>query len=144
VGGLGTNPTALLTSFRGSWKTSTFKKYNFEAEGIPPNGGALHPLLKVREEFRNIFMEMGYGPINFELPSSPEKVAASPKCPLHSMWNQVSGTLMPYSCRNNIPLVNFRIPFMSQVEHPFESLLLSSLNQCLRSTRGPSSAERIL
>jgi len=44
----------------GSWKTANFKKYNFEAEGIPTNGGALHPLLKVREEFRNIFMEMGY------------------------------------------------------------------------------------
>ncbi|KAG8930567.1 Phenylalanyl-tRNA synthetase, beta subunit, cytoplasmic [Tulasnella sp. 418] len=43
----------------GTWKTATFKKYNFEAEGVPPNGGALHPLLKVREEFRNIFMEMG-------------------------------------------------------------------------------------
>jgi phenylalanyl-tRNA synthetase alpha chain len=46
--------------FRGSWKTSTFKKYNFEAEGIPTTGGAFHPLLKVREEFRNIFLEMGY------------------------------------------------------------------------------------
>ena len=43
----------------GSWKTSTYKKYNFEAEGLPPNGGALHPLLKVREEIRNIFLEMG-------------------------------------------------------------------------------------
>ncbi|KAJ7590826.1 phenylalanine-tRNA ligase [Mycena floridula] len=44
----------------GAWKTSTFKKYNFEAEGIPPNGGTLHPLLKVREEIRNIFLEMGF------------------------------------------------------------------------------------
>jgi len=44
----------------GAWKTATFKKYNFEAEGIPTNGGALHPLLKVREEFRNIFLEMGF------------------------------------------------------------------------------------
>lgn len=44
---------------RGTWKTSTFKKYNFEAEGIPTNGGALHPLLKVREEIRDIFLEMG-------------------------------------------------------------------------------------
>lgn len=44
----------------GSWKTSTYKKYNFEAEGLPPNGGAFHPLLKVREEIRNIFLEMGY------------------------------------------------------------------------------------
>lgn len=44
---------------RGAWKTSTFKKYNFEAEGAPTDGGSLHPLLKVREEIRNIFLEMG-------------------------------------------------------------------------------------
>lgn len=50
----------------GAWKTSTFKKYNFEAEGIPTNGGALHPLLKVREEIRNIFLEMGFA----EMPTS--------------------------------------------------------------------------
>ncbi|TCD64325.1 Phenylalanyl-tRNA synthetase, beta subunit, cytoplasmic [Steccherinum ochraceum] len=48
----------MLTS--GAWKNSTFKKYNFEAEGIPTNGGALHPLMKVREEIRNIFLEMGF------------------------------------------------------------------------------------
>ncbi|KAM6495768.1 phenylalanine-tRNA ligase [Amanita muscaria] len=54
----------MLTS--GSWKTSTFKKYNFEAEGIPTAGGALHPLLKVREEIRNIFLEMGFS----EMPTS--------------------------------------------------------------------------
>ncbi|EJF61276.1 phenylalanine-tRNA ligase [Dichomitus squalens LYAD-421 SS1] len=54
----------MLTS--GSWKTSTYKKYNFEAAGIPPNGGALHPLLKVREEIRNIFFEMGFA----EMPTS--------------------------------------------------------------------------
>ncbi|EPQ59923.1 hypothetical protein GLOTRDRAFT_103431 [Gloeophyllum trabeum ATCC 11539] len=53
-----------LTS--GAWKTSTFKKYNFEADGIPTNGGALHPLLKVREEIRNIFLEMGFT----EMPTS--------------------------------------------------------------------------
>ncbi|KAH8118357.1 tRNA synthetases class II core domain (F)-domain-containing protein [Phellopilus nigrolimitatus] len=50
----------------GSWKNATFKKYNFEAMGVPPNGGALHPLLKVREEFRNIFLEMGFA----EMPSA--------------------------------------------------------------------------
>lgn len=48
-----------VSSHRGSWKTATYKQYNFEADGIPPNGGALHPLLKVREEIRNIFLEMG-------------------------------------------------------------------------------------
>ncbi|PCH41234.1 hypothetical protein WOLCODRAFT_137263 [Wolfiporia cocos MD-104 SS10] len=50
----------------GSWKTSTYKKYNFEAEGLPTNGGAFHPLLKVREEIRNIFLEMGFA----EMPTS--------------------------------------------------------------------------
>lgn len=50
----------------GSWKTANFKKYNFEAEGIPPNGGAFHPLLKVREEIINIFLEMGFA----EMPTS--------------------------------------------------------------------------
>ncbi|KAI9146547.1 hypothetical protein BKA69DRAFT_1171634 [Paraphysoderma sedebokerense] len=44
----------------GAWKTSSFKKYNFDAEGIPPHGGHLHPLMKVREEFRQIFFEMGF------------------------------------------------------------------------------------
>ncbi|TIC36197.1 hypothetical protein E3Q09_01500 [Wallemia mellicola] len=44
----------------GSWKQKQFKKYNFDAAGILPQGGALHPLLKVREEFRNIFFEMGF------------------------------------------------------------------------------------
>jgi phenylalanyl-tRNA synthetase alpha chain len=54
----------MLTS--GAWKSAQFKKYNFEAEGIYPNGGALHPLLKVREEMRNIFLEMGFA----EMPTS--------------------------------------------------------------------------
>jgi phenylalanyl-tRNA synthetase alpha subunit len=56
-------PSAFLMAHpdvrRGAWKTSTYKKYNFEAEGAPTAGGSLHPLLKVREEIRNIFLEMG-------------------------------------------------------------------------------------
>ncbi|RZF44677.1 hypothetical protein LSTR_LSTR000629 [Laodelphax striatellus] len=44
----------------GSWKTKAFKPYNFEATGILPNSGHLHPLLKVRTEFRQIFLEMGF------------------------------------------------------------------------------------
>ncbi|KAH8925485.1 hypothetical protein BT69DRAFT_1120862 [Atractiella rhizophila] len=44
----------------GAWKTANFKKFNFEAEGVVPASGALHPLMKVREEFRNIFFEMGF------------------------------------------------------------------------------------
>jgi phenylalanyl-tRNA synthetase alpha chain len=43
----------------GSWKETKFKKYNFNACGVDPSTGHLHPLLKVKEEFRQIFFEMG-------------------------------------------------------------------------------------
>ncbi|KAI8579179.1 hypothetical protein K450DRAFT_243140 [Umbelopsis ramanniana AG] len=44
----------------GEWKNANFKKYNFDAVGVAPSGGALHPLMKVRQEFREIFFEMGF------------------------------------------------------------------------------------
>jgi phenylalanyl-tRNA synthetase alpha chain len=44
----------------GAWKTAKFKPYNFSAEGSSPGAGALHPLNKVREEFRQIFFSMGF------------------------------------------------------------------------------------
>jgi len=44
----------------GSWKDLNFRGVNLLADGIPPQGGHLHPLLKVRKEFRNIFLELGY------------------------------------------------------------------------------------
>lgn len=44
----------------GAWKTATFKPYNFKALGSDQNPGALHPLNKVRSEFRGIFFEMGF------------------------------------------------------------------------------------
>lgn len=44
----------------GSWKTLKFKDYNFDALGAPIESGFLHPLLKVRSEFRQIFLEMGF------------------------------------------------------------------------------------
>ncbi|KAI9891410.1 MAG: Phenylalanyl-tRNA synthetase, beta subunit, cytoplasmic [Vezdaea aestivalis] len=43
-----------------SWKTLTFKPYNFKALGGAQSSGALHPLNKVRHEFRQIFFEMGF------------------------------------------------------------------------------------
>jgi phenylalanyl-tRNA synthetase alpha chain len=43
-----------------TWKTKNFKDYNFDAKGVPPERGHLHPLLKVRQEFRQIFLEMGF------------------------------------------------------------------------------------
>ena len=43
----------------GSWKSKAFKEYNFDSMGIMPSSGTLHPLMKVRAEFRQIFLEMG-------------------------------------------------------------------------------------
>lgn len=42
-----------------AWKDKKFKPYNFEALGASLQIGHLHPLLKVRHEFRKIFVEMG-------------------------------------------------------------------------------------
>lgn len=44
----------------GSWKEKKFKDYNFDALGIPPFCGHLHPLMRVRSQFRQIFLEMGF------------------------------------------------------------------------------------
>lgn len=44
----------------GSWKTTSFKPYNFEALGQSSLAGCLHPLLKVRTDIRQIFLEMGF------------------------------------------------------------------------------------
>jgi phenylalanyl-tRNA synthetase alpha chain len=44
----------------GEWKNVTFKSYNFDAQGPKSTTGALHPLNKVRAEFRTIFFNMGF------------------------------------------------------------------------------------
>jgi len=44
----------------GAWETANFKPYNFKALGANQNAGALHPLMKVRQEFRNIFFSQGF------------------------------------------------------------------------------------
>ena len=45
---------------KGTWRDAPFKEYNFAALGTPYAGGALHPLLKVRTQFRKIFTQMGF------------------------------------------------------------------------------------
>ncbi|AET37685.1 phenylalanine--tRNA ligase subunit alpha Ecym_1459 [Eremothecium cymbalariae DBVPG len=50
----------------GSYKDLKFKPYNFNSKGLEPHSGALHPLNKVREEFRQIFFSMGFT----EMPSN--------------------------------------------------------------------------
>jgi phenylalanyl-tRNA synthetase alpha chain len=44
----------------GAWKDAKFKKFNLNALGQAPEGGHLHPLLKVRAMFREILLEMGF------------------------------------------------------------------------------------
>ena len=44
----------------GAWKDVKLKPYNFKAKGAEQDSGALHPLNKVRQEFRQIFFEMGF------------------------------------------------------------------------------------
>ena len=44
----------------GAWKTVQLKPYNFKAKGALTASGALHPLMKVRHEFRQIFFELGF------------------------------------------------------------------------------------
>lgn len=45
---------------KGNWDNVEFKEYNFSALGQPLDCGHLHPLLKVRAQFRKIFVEMGF------------------------------------------------------------------------------------
>mmetsp|Transcript_100480 Transcript_100480/g.138492 ORF Transcript_100480/g.138492 Transcript_100480/m.138492 type:complete len:225 (+) Transcript_100480:411-1085(+) len=44
----------------GDWKNQQFKSYNFNAQGQVINGGHLHPLLKQRAQYREIFLELGF------------------------------------------------------------------------------------
>ena len=46
----------------GSWETTSFKPYNFQSLGDSQTqrAGALHPLMKVREEFRRLFFDQGF------------------------------------------------------------------------------------
>ncbi|GKY93815.1 hypothetical protein MPSEU_000348600 [Mayamaea pseudoterrestris] len=44
----------------GAWKTTLYKPYNFLTLGERVGGGYVHPLLKVRAEFRKILMQMGF------------------------------------------------------------------------------------
>ncbi|XP_022747034.1 phenylalanine--tRNA ligase alpha subunit, cytoplasmic isoform X2 [Durio zibethinus] len=45
---------------RGDWKELEFKEYNFNAKGPLADAGHLHPLLKVKQQLKNIFLQMGF------------------------------------------------------------------------------------
>ena len=42
------------------WKTKQFKKYNYNTLGAEIKNSALHPLLRVRTQFREIMLELGF------------------------------------------------------------------------------------
>ena len=44
----------------GAWATAGFKAYNLESAGQESGGGHVHALMKVRAEFRQILLEMGF------------------------------------------------------------------------------------
>jgi len=51
----------------GEWKNVMLKELNFQAMSAQPKCGHLHPLLKVREAFRQIFLEMGFEEMKTDL-----------------------------------------------------------------------------
>eukprot|EP00161_Ancyromonas_sigmoides_P026268 TRINITY_DN9052_c0_g1_i2.p2 TRINITY_DN9052_c0_g1~~TRINITY_DN9052_c0_g1_i2.p2 ORF type:complete len:419 (-),score=167.01 TRINITY_DN9052_c0_g1_i2:72-1328(-) len=44
----------------GAWRDTQFKPLNFKSMGRPGAMGHLHPLMKVRTAYRQVFLEMGY------------------------------------------------------------------------------------
>ena len=42
------------------YKNKKFKKYNYNAKGLEVDNGSLHPLLRVRSQFREIMLELGF------------------------------------------------------------------------------------
>jgi len=44
----------------GKWEQEEFKEYNFSSKGADQTLGSLHPLMKVRHQFRSILLEMGF------------------------------------------------------------------------------------
>lgn len=53
--------TELTAQMVENFNDQKFKPYNFDSLGTFPTAGALHPLLRIREEFKRIFLEMGFG-----------------------------------------------------------------------------------
>eukprot|EP01054_Gregarina_sp_Poly1_P001158 Gregarina_sp_Poly_1__1157@NODE_1283_length_4498_cov_151_782668_g869_i0_p2_GENE_NODE_1283_length_4498_cov_151_782668_g869_i0NODE_1283_length_4498_cov_151_782668_g869_i0_p2_ORF_typecomplete_len524_score81_28tRNAsynt_2d/PF01409_20/5_7e67PheRS_DBD1/PF18552_1/1_5e12tRNA_synthFbeta/PF17759_1/1_4e03tRNA_synthFbeta/PF17759_1/1_1e05tRNAsynt_2/PF00152_20/0_00026tRNAsynt_His/PF13393_6/4_5e02tRNAsynt_His/PF13393_6/6_5e03tRNAsynt_His/PF13393_6/0_0017PheRS_DBD3/PF18553_1/0_48PheRS_DBD3/PF18553_1/8_8e02_NODE_1 len=43
-----------------TWPNCKFKSYNFNAAGIPPKAGSVHPLMQTLNMYRNIFVQMGF------------------------------------------------------------------------------------
>lgn len=84
----------------GAWKTATFKPYNFNALGADQHAGALHPLNKVRQEFRYAFpalfslrcrINRAHDFVDISSAGRSSSKWGSRKCPQISSLNPVSG-----------------------------------------------------
>ncbi|CAH8387877.1 unnamed protein product [Eruca vesicaria subsp. sativa] len=53
-------PSDLTRENLENWEELELKEYNFNAKGQPLDAGHLHPLLKVRKQFKDIFCQMGF------------------------------------------------------------------------------------
>ena len=96
--------------------------------GVPPRVGALHPLMKMREEFRNIFFEMGCDSCLFDLTSD------SKKCLLIPLSKRPSGISTPSLFPSNILLVIFKThsTFLHLPTPPNRHLTQRTWNECVR------------
>ncbi|ELA41573.1 phenylalanine-tRNA ligase, alpha subunit [Vittaforma corneae ATCC 50505] len=56
--------TELTSEIVVNYRGEVFKKYNFDSIGNIPSCGSFHPLMKIREEFKRIFLEMGFNEMN--------------------------------------------------------------------------------
>ncbi|KAJ3357742.1 Phenylalanyl-tRNA synthetase, beta subunit, cytoplasmic [Allomyces javanicus] len=101
----------------GSWQNLDFKKYNFDALGQEPSGGHLHPLMKVREEFRQIFFEMGFEEMptnryvessfwNFDALFQPQQHPARDMHDTFFLKNPATSNRFPKACMEQVKQVH--------------------------------------
>jgi hypothetical protein len=94
----------VLTSARGR-EEAEFKPFNFEALGKPLVHGALHPLLKMRAQFREIFLGAHARRLLRRRVCGGGLMAAqrwaSRRCRPTGLWSRASGTLTRCSSRSS-------------------------------------------
>jgi len=56
--------TELTSRIVANYNGEVFKSYNFDSVGNIPQCGSLHPLMKIREEIKRIFLDMGFSEMN--------------------------------------------------------------------------------
>jgi len=97
----------------GSWKSANFKAYNFQALGADQHAGALHPLSKVREEFRKVNQHQFWNPGTEVGPNESDRSSSrwdSKRWRRTSLSSRVSGISTLSSSHSNILLATCKTP----------------------------------